>query len=396
MPCEDAKIDINRRIEGVQPLQLQQEENCPEEMEDNETDDNETDDEEFDDYFSSDETMESNGPNETNIINWVNDIVMEVREVVCSRDDGDRDNLMENKKFAKYFINLCYMLPVWSGICCKLFNSPNLIGSSWSSETNFKNTRQLHGDQIPCSADQFVKRDLELNNSTVIDASKKYGTKNKPRNQSKSQKKSVSSNQERGKRASSSRTNENDESHLSDEKENAEPNINVACPVCANGSAPDPNGAHKCISCNKPVHALAECSLPIGEEEGYGELRQCISCHRSETNKRTDQSEIAEALNCEEQWERKISSTQSKYLKKQSNWSLVAVNKKSTIPLLLNGNSSKTVYTFDKKKVVLSNTCAIDAVIQLIAGAYAYHPAYRLNITNRTGIFQIATMLATQ
>lgn len=91
-----------------------------------------------------------------------------------AEDNGDRDNLMENKPFAEYFIKLCHMLPIWSAISCKFFNTPNLIGSSWSSETGFKNTKQLHGDKLPCSADEFVKRDLQFNNSTVIDASKKY------------------------------------------------------------------------------------------------------------------------------------------------------------------------------------------------------------------------------
>lgn len=102
----------------------------------------------------------------------MNDIVKEA-VIAMEEDDGDRDNLMENKPFPAYFINSCHMLPIWSAISCKFFDSPNLIGSSWSSETGFKNTK-LHGDKLPSSADEFVKRDLEFNNSTVIDASKTY------------------------------------------------------------------------------------------------------------------------------------------------------------------------------------------------------------------------------
>lgn len=102
---------------------------------------------------------------------WIAKIDTEAKELVEHADDGDRDNLLKNEKFAKHFIGLCKMLPIWSAISCKFFDTPYLVGSSWLSETNFKNVKQLHDGEIPCSVDQFLKRDLQLSNSSVIKAS---------------------------------------------------------------------------------------------------------------------------------------------------------------------------------------------------------------------------------
>lgn len=391
-PCENAKNDINQRIQGTSVSHV---ESCLEQIES----------EESDDRFVFDEMIDSNETNEMNILSWINDIVKEATGVVQAEDDGDRDNLMENRPFAEYFIKLCHMLPIWSAICCKFFNCPNLIGSSWSSETGFKNTKQLHGDKLPCSVDEFVKCDLEFNNSTVVDASKKYLTNTVPNSKSSKPKKSSSTQIE--KTSSYENTNENDDSQfdtacsvgvLDENDENVGPQIDVVCPVCADGNMP--TGAHKCFSCDKPVHVLVECSISIGAEEGYGEIRHCISCHRSSANKQIDQSETAKALNAQEIWARKKSSQKGKYLKSKPNYGQVPVNKKVAISLLMNENRLKTVYTINKKKIVLSNTCAIDSVIQLIAAAYAYHSAYRLSlamISNKKddGILHIAIMLAT-
>lgn len=171
MPCEDAKTAINDRIRG---LDLQIEHYCENA---DRADFEDINREEFD---FDDEVVDLNAMNERNISNWLRDIVKDAEDAVQGGDDGDRYNLMENRPFAKYFIDLCQMLPIWNALSNTFFNSPNLTGSSWSSETNFKNIKQLHGKEIPCSVDVFVKRDLELNNSTVIDASRKYLTKNVP------------------------------------------------------------------------------------------------------------------------------------------------------------------------------------------------------------------------
>lgn len=125
--------------------------------------------EEIETAFGANEICDS----DTGIGAWLQDIEEEAKESVSSSDDGDRDNILENKEFAKLFIKLCKMLPLFSAISNKFFDSPNPVGSSWSSETYFKNVKQLHGKDIPCSADMFIKRDIQLTNASVIKASQK-------------------------------------------------------------------------------------------------------------------------------------------------------------------------------------------------------------------------------
>lgn len=82
-------------------------------------------------------------------------------------------------------------------------------------------------------------------------------------------------------------------------------------------------------------------------------------------------------------------------MKPVPNWGILSVNKKVDIPRLENGNLSKTGFLIKRKKVFLTNTCAIDSVIQLIAAAYAYNPSYRRSLPVITsGLFLIAKMMA--
>lgn len=396
--CEIAKNYITRRIQGVSMPFV---ENSLEHTESEEVD--ARGDIQFDDG-----DIDMSGLSETNIIRWVKDISDEARIAVQDEDDGDRDNLMENKPFAAYFINLCHMLPAWSAISCKFFNSPNLVGSSWSSETGFKNTKQLHGDKIPCSPDDFVKRDIEFNNSTVIDASKRYlitvsSDKHTSNDQAKAPESSWIENEERSSGANESEDDgivPNDVevgSHAHDQSDEVRDHIDTqtsdaVCAACTVGNMPT---AHKCHKCSKFVHLLAGCSVSIGAEEGYGEARECISCYQS-AKSQIDHSERAKALNEREIWEKNQRKTRGKYLNPQPNFGLVPVNKKVAITLLMNENITKTVVTIDKVKMKLSNSCAIDSTIQLIAAGIAYHPKYRLYMSRaHEGILEIAKLLVT-
>lgn len=399
VPCEDAKSDINDRIRGGSTACV-----------DNYLKESEGEDE-FDDQLLFDHLVDSNETAETtemDIFTWINDIKRDATNAVQAEDDGNRDNLMENKPFADYFIKLCHMLPIWSAVCCPIFNSPHLIASSWSSETGFKNTKQLHGDKLPCSVDEFVKCDLDFNNSTAVDASKKYLAITKKNTQPKSKEKSAKTPANRKIRNLDPTETENDEvlepqsdfsgsidasSALNDENRNVEVQTAVACPVCADGNLP--TGAHKCFSCGKSVHILSGCSVSIGAEEGYGEKRQCIACFRSTTSAVADQSETQKALNARESWSRKQKKS-SKYLKPQPNFGLVPINKKTTIPLLINENRITTVYNIDKQKRSFANSCGIDAPLTLTAAGFAYHPAYSISMANKNDEFlRIAKMMAT-
>lgn len=170
----------------------------------------------------------------------------------------------------------------------------------------------------------------------------------------------------------------------------------IKCPACSNGDSPA--GAHKCIVCDKAVHPFDGCSVSIGDEEGYGEQRKCIACHQAEaveTRSKENQVLDAKDMNHEEKWQRTSKSNTSKYTQSVKNWNLIAINKKVQIGCLVNENLKQIVYKNGPKKFKLSNTCAIDAAIQLIATAIAYNSVYRTSVIHeKDGIFEIAKALA--
>lgn len=123
VPCEKVKKDICRRIEG-----LSNDPNIDDFLIDNVQEECQDDTNIIDDFGM----LESNVASHTNenISTWIENIVAKANDLASSEDDGDRDNILENRPFASYFVNLCKMIPIWSAISCKFFNSPNLTGSS--------------------------------------------------------------------------------------------------------------------------------------------------------------------------------------------------------------------------------------------------------------------------
>lgn len=105
---------------------------------------------------------------------WLLNIDLEAKEIVSDDDSGDRDNLMHNPLFAAHFLYLCKTMVLWSGICCKIFSSPNVTSSSGDSECAFKNIKQSLAKFIPTSADNFVKHHLDMIDADVKEASQKY------------------------------------------------------------------------------------------------------------------------------------------------------------------------------------------------------------------------------
>lgn len=336
---------------------------------------------------------------ETDIEQWINEIDEEAKQRVVCSDDGDRDNILENKEFAKRFLRLCEKLPLFSAISRKFFGPSALVGSSWSSETYFKNVKQLHGGAIPCSVDEFVKRDLQFSNGSVIKASQKYFSMHPEANNVNN----CNASNANSAFDADSAIEDNDSSD--EDFNNVEPISSpsntsttrssdlVKCPACNSGNSP--TDAHKCIVCDKAVHIFTECSVSIGDEEGYGERRKCIACHQAFLQNAKKQMTTAKEMNYKEKWQRKTKSKSSKYTKSAPNWGLVAINKKVKIARLVNGNLSKTLYTINRRKFKPSNTCGPDSAIQLIASAYAYNPTYRALIENENdGVFEVAKLLA--
>lgn len=107
---------------------------------------------------------------------WLHEIELDAEEKVAANDNGDRDNLMHSRSFAKHFMHLCQTVLLWSGICCNLFKSSNVTASSANVESAFKDIKKTLQDKIPTSVDSFVEKHLDMIAGEVKKASQKYIT----------------------------------------------------------------------------------------------------------------------------------------------------------------------------------------------------------------------------
>lgn len=90
------------------------------------------------------------------------------------------------------------------------------------------------------------------------------------------------------------------------------------CVACERGD--EPTGLHKCVSCLQAIHILDGCSVDIGEKEGCGQKRICMSCHRTNTkqqltssNKSKDStSQTIKEMNYVDVWKKKNKKASSK------------------------------------------------------------------------------------
>lgn len=137
----------------------------------------------------------------------------------------------------------------------------------------------------------------------------------------------------------------------------------VSCPACSDKNYP--SDAHKCIICGRNVHVLTSCSLPIGDSEGYGEKRICVTC---KSKQQQQQKNIVTEMGHTEKWCRKSKRElkKSKYLQHVPHWNLNHhFDKKLKIGHLENGNLSSRVFTINNQTVGLRNTNTFDALAQV-------------------------------
>lgn len=91
------------------------------------------------------------------ISQWLNDIKLAVEEFLKYNDKGDTDNVYYNVEFAKHFLRLCKLFPLWSTISCKSLGTLATVSSSANAESYSKDVKHVHADIIPCFADVFAK-----------------------------------------------------------------------------------------------------------------------------------------------------------------------------------------------------------------------------------------------
>lgn len=384
VPCEFHKQSIlNQIVEGVV-------ENAEQESENGSI----QDDLVFDNFI--DEIEQISSP----FSSWLDKIVVEADRAVKSNDDGKYDNVMFNKAFAKDFIRLCKLLPLWSAISCDIFGISEPTSSSSNVECDFKNIKQALDDIIPCSADTFVQEHIELMKGQVLEASQhenyiKFigGMDNDDRcsDTINSSYECTKNHSERSNDCDASAENiENsfgsmcgDESinKNADSSDVIEPVALNECPACKNGDLP--GDAHLCIKCNKPVHALPGCSVSCGEEEGYGQKRICLACSSKARIANIDKHvlQTAKEMNYKEEWDKSRKKYKSKYLSPAPNWHLnTNIKKKVKCGILQNGNICTTTHQIDGETVGLRNTCGVDCICQVNSQIYHQFKFHKLNL----------------
>lgn len=236
MPCDHHKQSIiNQIVDGIDDKE-------EEEASDSEND--YIDDDLRGNFFDDLEHISSP------FTSWLTQIVEEADQTVKADDDGKYDNVMYNEAFAKDFIRLCKLLPLWSAISCDIFGIPEPTFSSSNVECEFKNLKQALDEIIPCSIDTLVQEHIEWMNGQVLEAShdQKYikfiGGHNLSDIESNNSSNEYSDDRKAFTKHPSDSIETGDES-------TDEIDASNKCPACKNNHQPD--GAHTCIECKKPI-----------------------------------------------------------------------------------------------------------------------------------------------
>lgn len=346
---------------------------------------------------------------------WLKSIVGQMNEAILENDDGDRDNLMFNQGFAKYFVDICKLYPIWSAICCQFFTGSKPFGTSASVESHIKVMKQSLEGIIPCSVDKFVQENMNLIEGMIIEASQDYiRFVSKPNEKSSDV---IKIQETTGSGKSINDVYQDDVNMTNPDVGSGEIDVtsNVAsgCTACKDGNLP--SEAHKCILCGKNVHILPGCSLSIGDSEGYGEKRVCASCN---SKQQIQQHNMVTEMGHTEEWSRKSKRDvkRSKYLGTVPHWNLNHhFNKNVKIGFLTNANMSSRVFSVNKEFVGLRNTDTFDSlaqerrqfatecvwkfktfsILQMLAAIFAYIPTCRSIMQSMSDeIYKISIALA--
>lgn len=310
------------------------------------------------------------------IANWLDDIKSDVEETFNAQNSGEVDNVYFNEEFAKHFLRLCKLFPLWSAISCSVFGSPASVSSSANVESYFKDVKHVHRDIIPCPADVFAQNHIDRLNEETITASQQYAKFIGPKVTPKAGR-PTSPNKESDSSTVADAINElslspaksiPNDSEL-EEVEAARENSNEdssSCFVCRDGNSP--SGAHTCILCAKKVHTIDGCSKPVNDGEGYGTKRICMECSRQKEEREKKSQQTKDALNTKDEWNRK-SKKSSYYMSQNPQFDLV--KDKQKIGLLKYGNLSKKAINVKGKMVAFEDTSSSDALIQAMEAKVA-------------------------
>lgn len=300
---------------------------------------------------------------------WAESIFEKSKQFV---HEGNGINAMYLPSLIPILIKCMKLLPLWSGIMVSVFGYGPETASSAAVESSFKKLKTItfKSETLPVSIEEFLEQHISSLRGVSLIHSTKTGFGQTSENyedvivdtQNELEKKS---NYQKKKKICSAE--ENDFLKIPAE---------LDCPLCSNGSLPSKSGAHKCVVCGIPVHALSTCSR---NRSGEDNVRVCFSCWKLEEDLYVDTigGHINENLNEErkavESWNRKSQRKNKSYLVTNPHLRHLDLNNAkniTSIPLLKNGSRSTELKSIKSKlvegRIVLTNTCAFDSLASLL------------------------------
>lgn len=343
----------------------------------------------------------------SSVKDWLIEIGRSTTGEATENDENAENNDFENKAFAKFLLQLCQTLVLWSGVAASHFDAPARASSAYV-EGYFKHLKSDLESVFPARADESVIAHIDLLDRMIIEASQEYiefidaeggvkkllGNHTELINEIEEVEDEIEyyANQLEDETESTENignaqnTKENDTVVDASSNDGIQSNQNSIkktvknCAACKDGQKP--SGTYLCFLCNKAVHALRGCSVSLDGDDvddGYGELRVCISCENAskaradkentQSKKKSNADEIAKGLNQTEKWDRKAkSNSRYSYLSSVPAWKIdkkVQSKPKTQPALLINGSLSTTCHTVEKQRVAIRNTCSPDAICQV-------------------------------
>lgn len=310
-------------------------------------------------------------------------IVDEIKSNIAPQTDG-HDNLQYLPDISLPIIKLFRMLPLWSGVMLPFFKYGSVPASSAAIESDFNILKNMifSNHTLPIRLDDFLSTHINSLDGTMKLAAVPNVQVNDTNlvNQDDIGEQNLQHDMINTQDSCDEKVASKDYGSLNA----TETDINVtivqnSCPACNMGHYPDPDGGHKCIICSVPVHALQECSFPASSsDEGYGQKRICQICFKkSETEKRKIQEH-----NKMENWRGlAITSKKRTYFQPDPKWQNIDLsqkNERKPLGVLKNGHCPKLkVVKCGKEILTLSNTCAADSLVQLLATTIVDSESFR-------------------
>lgn len=270
--------------------------------------------------------------------------------------EGTGINSMYLPTLVTPIIKCMKLLPLWSGIMIPLFGYGEEIPSSAAIESSFRKLKIVTFKHLPLPTciEEFLENHISSNRGAALIHST-----------SKLQQSITSSSKNLNSENSISKIpcKNNDDACEIDEDDFLIIPEN-SCPLCNAGSLPLKSGDHKCCICGVPVHANSSCSLRRSKND---KERVCVICSLGDN--------ITEENGACESWDRKnVKERKSNsYLIPNPHLKHIDLNNSKSIknlPIIKNGSRSDELKGCKSNlingNIVLTNTCAFDALASLI------------------------------